>query len=141
MAVMMLRSRRAAALAVLIAAAALPGCASERLSFDFGRPEPMTDGRAASAQRQGFDMTGRWTLAAGRGRCALTFQSIAGAMEGSVVPENNCPGKFVASRKWTLEQTGLVIRDQSGEPLAQLSMAGENFDGKSMAGEAVTLAR
>jgi hypothetical protein len=120
----------------------LAGCASERLSFDFGRPEPMTDGRALAAEQKDFDMAGRWTLAyAGRRHCALTFKSIAGAMEGSITPDTNCPGRFTASRKWVMEATGLVIRDQSGEPLAQLSAAGENFDGKSMNGETVSLAR
>jgi hypothetical protein len=63
------------------------------------------------------------------------------AADGTVAPEGGCPGKFYMSRKWTYDAGGLVIRDHTGAPLAQLSAAGPGFDGKATAGEPVTLMR
>ena len=89
------------------------------------------------------NMAGRWVLASpGRGQCNMTFGAAAeGGAEGAIRPEGGCPGKFFTSRKWTFEQGNLVMRDHNGQPLAQLSEAGGNFDGKATSGEPVTLAR
>ena len=64
----------------------------------------------------------------------------AGA-EGTIAPEGGCPGKFFTSRKWTYEQGSLVMRDHNGQPLAQLSGTGSNFEGKAVTGEPVMLTR
>jgi hypothetical protein len=88
-------------------------------------------------------MTGRWLLAAPNSpACGMAFAGAPGAQLGTIAPEGGCPGNFFTSRKWNFEQTGLVIRDHNGEPLAQLSLAsGTNFDGKASSGEPVTLSR
>ena len=86
---------------------------------------------------------GRWLLSSpSRGQCNMTFGSdAAGGVEGSIRPEGGCPGKFFTSRKWTYEQGSLVMRDHNGQPLAQLSGTGSNFEGKAVTGEPVTLTR
>ena len=76
----------------------------------------------------------------------MTFGVAAGApapaAQGTIAPEGGCPANFYTSRKWTFDQTGLVIRDHNGQPLAQLALAGPGrFEGKATAGAAVTLAR
>lgn len=131
-------------LLLLLAAVTLVGCGSfDRFaSFDAWTGKTKA---AETGQRPAIaptEMAGRWTLASpGRGQCAMIFGGPAGSAEGSIAPEGGCPGKFFTSRKWTYEQTGLVIRDHNGEPLAQLSMAGNNFDGETATGEPVTLMR
>ena len=88
------------------------------------------------------EMTGRWNLSSpAGGACIVSFAGAPGAPEGTIRPEGGCPGKFFTSRKWTYEPTGLVIRDHNGEPLAQLSMAGNSFDGQSSSGHPVALTR
>ena len=87
-------------------------------------------------------MAGRWVLASGPGQCGMNFGGTPEAPEGTVAPEGGCPGNFYTSRKWTFDQTGLVIRDHNGQPLAQLALAGPGrFEGKATAGATVTLAR
>jgi hypothetical protein len=89
-------------------------------------------------------MAGRWMLAQpGRGQCNMTFRAASPTdAEGTIAPEGGCPGKFFTSRKWTFDTNGLAIRDHNSEVLARLSQAGGvRFDGKSTAGDAVTLAR
>jgi hypothetical protein len=128
---------------ILLAATGLAGCGVDRFaSFDAwaGRSKPAESGQRAAGAPS--NMAGRWMLASpGRGQCAMIFVQPTGSAEGSIAPEGGCPGKFFTSRKWTFEQTGLVIRDHNDEPLAQLSMAGETFGGQSAAGEPVTLTR
>ena len=78
----------------------------------------------------------------GRGQCTMTFGAAASDTgEGTIAPQGGCPGKFFTSRKWTLEQGSLVVRDHNGKPLAQLSGGGAQFDGKAANGEPVTLTR
>jgi hypothetical protein len=86
-------------------------------------------------------MDGRWVFtSANGGTCGMNFG--AGASEGTIAPEGGCPERFFTSRKWTLEQSALVIRDHNGRPLAQLAVvAPDRFEGKSATGPAVTLAR
>jgi Protease inhibitor Inh len=129
---------------LVLVATTLAGCSSfDRFaSFDSwtGKTKPAEPGQKPAVVPA--EMAGRWTLASpGRGQCAMIFGAPAQAAEGSIAPEGGCPGKFFTSRKWTYEQTGLVIRDHNGEPLAQLSMAGNNFGGQAASGEAITLAR
>lgn len=87
-------------------------------------------------------MAGRWVLASGPSQCGMNFGGTPEAPEGTIAPEGGCPGNFYTSRKWTFDQTGLVIRDHNGQPLAQLGLAGPGrFEGKATAGATVTLAR
>ena len=130
---------------VALIASALAGCGSfDRFaSFDAwtGKEQPPAPGQKPAAPPPA-EMAGRWTLASpGRGQCAMLFLGPAGSAEGSIAPEGGCPGKFFTSRKWTYEPAGLVIRDHNGDTLAQLTMAGANFDGQAASGEPVTLVR
>ncbi|HWP15667.1 MAG TPA: AprI/Inh family metalloprotease inhibitor [Xanthobacteraceae bacterium] len=87
-------------------------------------------------------MAGRWVLASGPSQCGMNFGGTPEAPEGTIAPEGGCPGNFYTSRKWTFDQTGLIIRDHNGQPLAQLALAGPGrFEGKATAGPPVTLAR
>ena len=88
------------------------------------------------------NMGGRWLLSSpGRGQCHMTFGGAPNAVEGTIAPEGGCPGRFYMSRKWTSDEGGLTMRDHNGQPLAQLSGAGANFQGKAASGEPVTLMR
>jgi hypothetical protein len=87
-------------------------------------------------------MAGRWVLASGPSQCGMNFGGAPEAPEGTIAPEGGCPANFYTSRKWTFDQTGLVIRDHNSQPLAQLALAGPGrFEGKASAGATVTLAR
>ncbi len=113
----------------LFIALLLSGCASEPLG---GSAAPTPD----------FGMVGRWKLAAPNApSCGMIFAAAPGAREGKVAPEGGCPGKFFTSRRWKLEQAGLVIIDDENQPLAKLSYADGYFDGQSNAGMLVTLTR
>ena len=139
----------------LLIAGLLPGC-SERLSLGSlsgGSPEPeplaAPGSPATSLADPGvrrpppINMAGRWTLnSPGSGGCAMTFGAVAGASEGTIAPEGGCPGNFFTSRKWVFEESGLIIRDHTGQPLAQLAFAPPSrFDGRTAGGQAVTLSR
>ena len=88
-------------------------------------------------------MAGRWTLAAQNGGgCAMTFGATPGSPEGTIAPEGGCPGNFFTSRKWMFDQGALVIRNHTGERLAQLALSPSGrFEGQSASGEAVSLGR
>lgn len=88
-------------------------------------------------------MAGRWLLTSpGRGQCLMTFGApTADAIEGTIAPQGGCPGKFFTSRKWSFQQGSLTMRDHTGQPLAQLSGEGAQFEGKATNGEPVTLTR
>jgi hypothetical protein len=88
-------------------------------------------------------MAGRWLFSSpGRGQCNMNFGAAnPSAPEGTIAPEGGCPGKFYMSRKWSYDQTGLTMRDHNGQPLAQLSVASGQLNGKATSGEAVTLTR
>jgi Protease inhibitor Inh len=137
-----------AVLAVLAA-----GCA-ERLSFGRGEStEPMaaapTGPAGAPLAAPGgprtpppVAMAGRWTLSAGSGGCAMNFGGAPGAAEGTIAPEGGCPGNFFTSRKWAFESNQLIIRDHTGQPLAQLAFgAAGRFDGQAANGQPVALGR
>jgi hypothetical protein len=126
--------------AALVALAALAGCGSLNLSTATTEPSTAAptgpDGRAAN-------VTGRWVLTSSNGgSCTMTFGAASGALEGTIAPEGGCPGDFFTSRKWTIEQNSLVIRDHTGKPLAQLAAAGPNrYEGQAIGGIAISLAR
>jgi predicted small lipoprotein YifL len=133
---MQTKAHGASALALL--GLALAGCGGGLGGLEF----PGSSNAPPPAAAPAVNIGGRWLFASpGRGQCYMTFGSDAGSgVEGTIRPEGGCPGKFFTSRKWTYEQGNLVMRDHKGQPLAQLSAAGPNFDGKSVAGEPVTLA-
>jgi hypothetical protein len=107
----------------------LAGCVSDPLG---GSAAPTPD----------LGMAGRWMLAAPNApSCGMIFAAAPGAHEGKVAPEGGCPGRFFTSRRWKLEQAGLVIIDNENQPLATLSYADGHFDGQSNAGMPVTLTR
>jgi hypothetical protein len=142
---------------VLAALPALAGCSLDR--FGGGENEPAmapTPGPIAGAPPSGsgaaptarptpppVNMDGRWRLAAqGGGTCSLNFGAAAGVGEGTIAPEGGCPGNFFTSRKWIFEQGGLTIQDHTGQPLAQLVLAGSTrFEGQASNGQAISLAR
>jgi len=103
-------------------------------------------GLPASGTRYGAPpepMAGRWQLAAaGSNPCVMNFGGAPGEGEGTIAPEGGCPGNFYTSRKWTFEQSSLVIRDHNGQPLGQLALASPGrFDGKAASGLQLTLNR
>jgi hypothetical protein len=146
------------ATAALLAVAA--GCA-ERVSLGSGSTAASTEPLAAAptdrvavaplAAPTGValrgappvNMSGRWTLnSPGAGTCAMNFAGAQGAAEGTIAPEGGCPGNFFTSRKWVFEQDGLVIRDHTGKPLAQLAVVSPSrLDGQATGGQPVMLAR
>jgi hypothetical protein len=143
---------------VLAMAGLLMGCA-ERISLGSsggsGSAQPLAAapagpvsgaplGAADAARRPPpVSMAGRWTLSSpGGGTCAMNFGGAPGAAEGTIAPEGGCPGNFFTSRKWVFGDTGLVIRDHTGQALAQLAFAPPGrFDGQATTGQAVNLAR
>jgi Protease inhibitor Inh len=105
---------------------ALAGCGDTVNNSLFDRlaagPSVPMPARVAESVPKGSEMGGRWMLTMpGTGYCGMTFD--VGAAQGVIAPEGGCPGKFIASRKWVIETTGLVIRDGGGRPLAELRMA------------------
>jgi hypothetical protein len=145
--------------AVVAGLAALGGCASDRFSSgnwngqNNSAPaaiaptgkvtaEPLDPPKGAP-QAGVVDMGGRWFLAAsGSGTCTMTFNAAPGALEGGIAPEGGCPGNFFTSRQWVLNQGALVIRDHNGAPLVQLASVGpDRFEGRTAAGEVISLAR
>lgn len=122
----------------------LAGCSSDRFADWSFAAQPASQGGSAPGSNQPppTEMSGRWTLISpGHGQCAMNFGATPGVSEGTIAPEGGCPGTFFTSRKWGFEQTALVIRNHNGEPLAQLQMAGNRFDGKASTGEQITLTR
>jgi len=149
--------RAAPLIGVLSLAAVLLGCAervslgsSSRSATEALPAAPTGPVSSAPLATQGairtpppVNMTGRWTLTSpGSGGCAMNFGAASGAAEGTIAPEGGCPGNFFTSRKWAFEESALVIRDHTGQPLARLALgASGRFDGQAMTGQAVTLAR
>ena len=118
---------------IITLALALAGCAGEQAVTGTTMVRP-----GAPPEPMG----GRWVLASGPGQCGMNFGGAPEAPEGTIAPEGGCPGNFYTSRKWTFEQTGLVIRDHNGQPLAQLAIAGPGrLEGKATNGAPITLAR
>jgi hypothetical protein len=146
-------------LGILPLAAALIGCA-ERLSLGGSSPSTTATealpaaptgpvSSAPLATQPGvrspppISMAGRWTLSSpGSGGCAMNFGAPPGAAEGTIAPEGGCPGNFFTSRKWVFEDSALVIRDHTGQPLARLALGPSGrFDGQATTGQQVSLGR
>jgi hypothetical protein len=124
-----------------ISAGLLGGCVVDRLGAPTPASAPAAPGVVAQSASP-VPMGGRWQLASpGAGQCAMTLGGQAGASEGTIAPEGGCPGDFFTSRKWTFEGGALVIRDHNGQPLGQLKHAAGRFDGRSVAGAEISLAR
>jgi hypothetical protein len=134
--------RRFAALAL---AFALAGCGDTVNNSLFDRlaagPAVPMPARTTEIVPTAAAMSGRWVLTMpGTGSCGMTFGTAAA--EGSIALEGGCPGKFPASRTWTIEPSGVVIRDQSGVMLGQLRMTEPGrLEGQTPDGEQVLLAR
>ncbi len=87
-------------------------------------------------------MPGRWILAAPNAPvCGLNFAGAPGKPDGTLAPEGGCPERFFTSRRWTLDQGTLTIKDDDDNTLATLSFTGGRFEGKSAAGTPLTLTR
>jgi hypothetical protein len=140
----------------LATATALGGCSSRLSMGDSGSTAteplaaaptgPVTTSPLATTGRSRpppVSMAGRWTLSSpGGGTCAMNFGGAPGAAEGTIAPEGGCPGNFFTSRKWVFEDAGLLIRDHTGQPLAQLAFAPPSrFNGQAATGQAVSLGR
>jgi len=126
----------------LSALLALAACASDPGGPSAGRTvdaQPAAPARVAPP----MDLTGRWTLASSAGgACGFNIRAATATGEGAIAPEGGCPGNFFTSRKWTYEASGLVIRDHTGQPLAQLAAAGPSrFEGRTADGAGITLSR
>jgi len=118
---------------------ALAGCGGGGFSLSGSSPAP----EVATPSAPPVNLAGLWLLSSpGRGQCRMTFGAATpAAVEGTIAPQGGCPGKFFTSRKWTYDQTGLTMRDHTGQSLAQLAGNGAAFDGKATTGEPVTLSR
>jgi protease inhibitor Inh len=132
-------------LAAMMLALALAGCGDTVNSSLFDRlaagpPVPMP-ARATEIVPTAEAMRGRWVLTMpGTGSCGITFGPAAA--QGGVALDGGCPGKFIASRTWTIEASGVVIRDPRGAVLAELRMAEPGrLEGQTPDGEQVLLAR
>jgi hypothetical protein len=128
----------AAAVGVLLC-----GCDISRLGSTNGTSPPAT-AVATAPERPApppVNMAGRWLLASTDGRkCAMTFANASGAN----APAASAPGtKFFTSRSFVFDQAGaLVIRDHTGAPLGQLTVAGSGrFEGQGPDGQSLTLTR
>jgi hypothetical protein len=131
--------------AAAMLAFALAGCGDTVNSSLFDRlaagpPVPMP-ARAAEIVPTAQAVRGHWVLTMpGTGSCGITFGTMAA--ESGIALEGGCPGRFVASRSWTIEPAGVVIRDPRGAVLAELRMAEPGrLEGQTPEGEQVLLAR
>ena len=131
---------------MLLAILSVAGCTGDRLSNRFDDFRWGSTEKEKQAQNFPVNMAGRWMLSApNRGQCGMNFAGAPKATEGTIAPEGGCPGSFYTSRKWTLEEGEVVIRDHNGEQLAKLAPSGSGgqmwFEGQAVAGERVMLAR
>ena len=139
-------SRRVAALGAAFALAiSLSGCGESANNSLWDRiaagPSDAMPARAPEIVPSAQAMGGRWTLTMpGTGACGMTFGPAAA--EGSIALDGPCPGRFGTSRSWTIEPTGLFIRDQRGVVLAELRMTEPGrLEGQTQEGAQVLLGR
>jgi hypothetical protein len=132
-----------AALAAIVPAM-LAGCDGVRFgSTDSSPPAVAVAAAPEKPAPPPVDMAGRWLLSSTDGRkCGMTFAAASSANAqasppGKIAPEGGCPGKFFTSRSFVFDRGGaLVIRDHTGAPLGQLTMAGSNrFEGQGVDGQ------
>ena len=134
---------RAAKTAVPLAIlAALAGCSGSNL-LGTSQPEPPPAAAAPAPPTPApppVELAGPWELsAAAGGACVMNFAdtsaapgaaAAASADSGTIAPGAGCPGNFFTSREWTFAAGTLIVRDFKGRPLAQLSYAGDRFQGQ-----------
>jgi hypothetical protein len=128
----------------LLLAPVLGGCSSDSFwdKAPFFTSSSKLDPNAPPRQPPPVPMAGRWILQTADGQCAMTFAEMPEAAEGTIAPEGGCPGKFYSSRNWLFDKNQLLIRDQNGDVLARLSLAGDaRFGGTTAAGDQAVLAR
>jgi Protease inhibitor Inh len=127
---------------MVLAALVLSGCGGDPLG-GFKLPGSNSAQAPSRSDPQPVNMAGRWLFSVtGAGQCHMTFRATSpNAVEGTVAPEGGCPGKFFTSRKWVYDQASLTMQDHKGEPLARLTVVGEQFEGSATSGEPVTLIR
>jgi hypothetical protein len=123
---------------------ALAGCGESANNSLWDRiaaaPSAAMPARAPEIVPTAQAMAGRWTLTMpGTGACGMTFGAAA---EGGIALDGPCPGKFSASHSWSIEPTGLFLRDQRGAVLAQLRMTEPGrLEGQTADGAQVLLGR
>ncbi|MBN8920305.1 MAG: AprI/Inh family metalloprotease inhibitor [Rhizobiales bacterium] len=111
-------------------ALAAGGCEMGRIGADAPPSPSMTASIAAPA-----DLAGRWALTTMGATCAVNIVPGTSPTEGGVRPEGGCAGNFYTTRKWTYEANGLVLRDHTGKPLAQLTLLGQGrYGGRTESG-------
>jgi hypothetical protein len=111
----------------------LTGCAGEQFSLGSSAP---------SQAPVDASMNGRWVLSTPNApSCGLQFGGAPGARAGTLAADGGCPGAFYTSRRWAMEGDVLTIIGSESQPLAQLKLAGTQFEGQSTAGAPVALAR
>jgi hypothetical protein len=139
-------SRRTTLFLIAACSILVAGCGNDRFGLGSSSAEPPA---AETAKGPGarvappVNLAGRWTLSSpGGGSCAFTLTATPDATEGTIAPGGGCPLNFFTSRKWTSEETGLVIRDHNGQSLAQLPQTAPNrFEGTATAGQTIVLSR
>ena len=127
------------AAALLLMILPVAGCTGDRFT-DWEWPGSVKE----KPPQPAVNMAGRWMLTSpNRGQCGMNFSGAMKATEGAIAPEGGCPGSFYTSRKWTLEEGNVIIRDHNGVQLAQLSPTGTGmwFEGQASSGERIMLAR
>ncbi len=129
--------------AIAACAALLGGCNEDRMSVQTTSASDTAAAGGGTRIVPSANLGGKWTLSApGGGSCNVTLAAAQDASEGAIAPAGGCPLNFFTSRKWTFEDSGLVIRDHNGQPLAKLAQIAPNrFEGSASAGQAIALAR
>jgi len=116
----------------VLALLTLTACASEQLNL----------GSSPAAAPGESSMPGRWILSAPNvPSCGLEFVGGPSARSGRVAPDGGCTSGFYMSRRWAMEGNALTITDSQSRPLAQFKSNGPRFEGQSIDGMPVTLAR
>lgn len=131
----------------LLLACALGGCSGN--GFFGAQPAaqsapPPQEAEAPPVAPPPVDLAGRWHLTAAAGSCFMNFGDVPpapNAVKGTIAPEGGCPGNFFTSRRWSYDDGVLNLRDFKNQPLAQLTYAGDHFQGQDTAGGPLTLSR
>jgi Protease inhibitor Inh len=103
--------------ALLLAAVALAGCASSL-----------------------NDVPGRWEMH-NHNNCALIFSGGPDNARGTVTATGLCPQVFSALPQWRIDGGRVVISNRRGETLAEFEAGLGRLDGRTAAGESISLRR
>jgi len=126
--------------AILLAIMSVSACTGDRFA-DLAWPGSAKDKERTHVV---INMAGRWMLSsANRGQCGMNFTGGPKVTDGAIAPEGGCPGNFFTSRRWTLEEGNVIIRNHNGDELAKLAPVGSGrfFEGQATSGERIMLAR